>query len=122
MIFTSKYRKLSIVLRPARYVFDQEGQRRFKAGIRAEFMDGAFRTNDQETIDLMMAHPGLGTEFHAQNVPVPKEIEKKLEKEKHQKEDELAELTHANRTNKKPNSKADKESTADELDQELGLK
>jgi hypothetical protein len=121
MIFTSPYRKLSVVLRPARYVFDQEGQRRFKAGIRAEFMDGAFRTDDEETIELMMAHPGLGSEFHAQNKPVPKEVEKKNIEEKKKKEDELAELTHADKTNKKPNSKASSESTSEEIDRELGL-
>ncbi len=122
MIFTSPYRKLSVVLRPARYVFDQEGQRRYKSGIRAEFMDGAFRTDDEETIKLLMDHPGLGIEFNAQNVPVPREVEKKMKQEKKKKEDELAELTHADRTNKKPNSKASEESSSDDIDAELGLK
>lgn len=121
MIFTSPYRKLSVVLRPARYVFDQEGQRRFKAGIRAEFMDGGFRTDDQETIDLMMAHPRLGIDFHAQNKPVPKEVEKKVKEAEKKKEDELAELTHADRTNKKPNSKASIEASSEDVDKELGL-
>lgn len=116
MIFTSPYRKLSVVLRPARYVFDQEGQRRYKAGIRAEFMDGAFRTDDEETIELMMAHPRLGIDFHSQNVPVPKEVEKKVKEEEKRKEDELAELTHADKTNKRPNTKEGVEVDSKEVD------
>lgn len=102
MIFTSKYRKLSMVLKPARYVVDNTGQRSYVAGIRADFFDGRFATQDQEVIEMMMNHPRLGIDYHAETKPVDKAV---VEAEK-QKEAELAAQTSAEKTNKKPQSKA----------------
>lgn len=99
--FTSKSNSLTIVVKPARYGFSPDGSRQYFEGKRAQFMNGVFRTDDQEIIDNLKAHRDYGVLFVSEDKAVTKEESSKKEEAKKKQERELAKKTEAKATNKK---------------------
>ncbi len=65
MIFMAKARRLRVVLKPAFYVLDANGQRVQIPGKTIEFMGGRFETEDPDIIALMLKHDYHNIKFSA---------------------------------------------------------
>lgn len=63
MLFTSKYAKHVIVIKPSHYLFNPSGERQFVSGVKAKFHENKFETNDPEIIAALKAHRMYGVEF-----------------------------------------------------------
>lgn len=99
--FTSKSSSLSIVVKPGRYAYNPDGSRYFIAGKRADFMQGMFRTDDEEVIEFLKNHRDYGVLFVGEDLAVPRaEMEAKVEASR-KRERQLAAKTDAKATNKK---------------------
>jgi hypothetical protein len=61
----AKAKRLRIVLKPAFYVLDANGQRVQIPGNTIEFMNGRFESDDPETIALMLKHDYCNVRFAA---------------------------------------------------------
>jgi hypothetical protein len=65
MVFMAKARRLRVILKPAFYVLDANGQRVQIPGKTVEFMGGRFESEDSETIALMLKHDYYNVRFTA---------------------------------------------------------
>ena len=65
MVFMAKARRLRVVLKPAFYVLDANGQRVQIPGKTIEFMGGRFETEDPAIIALMLKHDYFQIKFTA---------------------------------------------------------
>lgn len=65
MVFMAKARRLRVVLKPAFYVLDANGQRVQIPGKTVEFMGGRFETEDPAIIALMLKHDYFNIKFTA---------------------------------------------------------
>ena len=76
-----------MVIRPARNLYDQFGQRTYHEGLHAKFNGGLLETEDQEVIDFLMNSPRKGIDYIVFNngeadAEVSEEGKKEVEKEK----------------------------------------
>jgi hypothetical protein len=60
--YISKRRELKVNLKSS-YTKETEGRTTVVPGIRAEFHDGVYETSDEQTMELLEAHPNFGGEF-----------------------------------------------------------
>ncbi len=65
MVFMAKPKRLRVILKPAFYVLDANGQRVQIPGKTIEFLNGRFETEDLETIALMLKHDYCNLKFTA---------------------------------------------------------
>ena len=79
MKFISKGKKYKIVLKFS-YFKIVDGMRQLVPGIRVEFRDGLFETEDKEMIKKLKAHPAYGRDFWSEEkvekTPVAEQMEK----------------------------------------------
>lgn len=96
MVFVSKYLGYKQWIKPARYHYDNFGQRTYIAGLAIRFTDGRYETKDPEIIEALMGNPVYGVDYWALDEKGNKILEREktpeqLEEEK--KEQEANETT-----------------------------
>lgn len=95
MQFISKFKKYKIWLKPSRYVTDGLGQRNFVAGIKCQFSDGRYETNDKEEITLLKANPRYGLDFHSLEQDKNEGLSEAALQQKQMDEEALDTVTHS---------------------------
>lgn len=69
MQFQSKYPSYKVVVKPSRYLISAYGDKMFEQGIRVEFVNGAYSTDDKEIVDALKKNAYYGIDFWSAEEP-----------------------------------------------------
>lgn len=93
MTFQSKARNYTIVIKPSKYQFDNLGNRVFVQGVKVNFENNLYKTDDPEIIDALKKNAYYGIDFWALDEPVSKPTAEGEKIEKIRQEEKEATLT-----------------------------
>lgn len=80
--FQSKYPSYRVVVKPSKYLLNAYGDKVFEQGIRVEFINGFFSTDDNEIVEGLKKNQFYGIDFWSVDEPaIPNEAGVKSQNE-----------------------------------------